>query len=325
MGFWLNFSSEVAHEASFWALPIYSRLFGLSKPPTWQPFTWRGIHFPNRLGLAGGMDKNGEHVMDWWRLGAGFVEVGTVTPRPQSPNPGKIMDRNNDLFAVWNKMGFPNKGSKEIVANLRHLPIKRSPLFVNIGKNRDTENQRAQDDYLQLIAEFKNEADVFVVNISSPNTKDLRLLQEESRLKKFLEPLVGAGKAAGKPVLLKLSPDNSSTDLAQVIQNADSIGIDGYVLTNTTLQRAPGLEFPADGGVSGKPLKLLSEDALQTCIDCLGARRKDKLIVSVGGVMDAADVKKRLQMGADLVEAYTALVFNGPNFLLAVAKKMSES
>ncbi|MCX7978917.1 MAG: quinone-dependent dihydroorotate dehydrogenase, partial [Bdellovibrionaceae bacterium] len=145
---WLYLKSEWAHDLAQWALPFLG-LFSEPVPPEWNPLVWRGLRFPNRLGVAGGADKNADFLRAWWSLGAGFVEVGTVTPRPQGPNPGKILDRDVNSQSMWNRMGFPSAGAIEVQANLRAWgPERPSPVFVNIGKNRDTPNADAVSDYL---------------------------------------------------------------------------------------------------------------------------------------------------------------------------------
>ncbi len=320
---WLLLPPQWAHDLGPFGLKIFS-LFNSAPTPEWKSLTWNGLHFKNPLGLAGGVDKNAESLDDWWTLGAGFVEVGTVTPRPQSANPGKIMDRELGHQAVWNKMGFPSFGAKEVFYNLRDYEEKKTPVFVNIGKNRDTANEEASKDYLYLIQYFKPQADGFVVNISSPNTKGLRDLQNKEALTKLLQPLVEASHSAPtKPILLKLSPDLNDESLSEALNVAIDLGIDGFVLTNTTLSRPQGLHFPSEGGLSGAPLKPLACQILQKSLQILGKHRPGKLIISAGGVMTPEDVFERLQMGADLVEIYSALIFEGPGFFRDVAAKYS--
>ncbi|HWU43453.1 MAG TPA: quinone-dependent dihydroorotate dehydrogenase, partial [Bdellovibrio sp.] len=279
--------------------------------------------FANPVGIAGGMDKNAEHVLDWWRLGSGFVEVGTVTPYAQEPNPGKIMDRDLVHQALWNKMGFPSDGADEVFFNLMsYAPNFRTPIFVNIGKNRHTANEDALKDYLFLIDKFRPLADVFVVNISSPNTKGLRDLQSKDNLRKLLNPILDkVSHFEPTPVLVKLSPDMGEENLAEAIMHCNDLGVDGFVLTNTTLSRPQGLSFPQEGGLSGAPLKNLSQRALQIAVQTLGKSRENKLLVSVGGIMSPDDVFERLQMGANLVQIYSALVFHGPGFFHEIARR----
>lgn len=316
---WLLLPPKWAHDLGPYGLKLYS-LFHSQPTPIWQPFSWRHLQFKNPLGLAGGVDKNAESLNEWWNLGAGFVEVGTVTPRPQKPNPGVIMDRDLAAKALWNKMGFPSEGADEVFYNLRSYEERRTPVFVNVGKNRDTANADAADDYVHVIRKLKPFADAYVVNISSPNTQGLRNLQSKEALYELLVPVLAeARKPMAKPVLLKLSPDLSDQQLEEALFVSLDLGVDGFVLTNTTLSRPSGIAFPAEGGLSGAPLKELSAEILRKTLAILGTRRGDKLIVSAGGLLTPEDVFERLQMGADLVEIYSALILEGPGFFHHVA------
>ncbi len=322
---WLLLPPQWAHDLSSLALPAYALLHG-RKTPHWNSFTWRDLHFPNPLGIAGGVDKNAEHLKEWWTLGCGFVEVGTVTPRAQSPNPGKIMDRDLNLQAMWNKMGFPSHGADEVFYNLAHYaPNYRTPIFVNIGKNRHTPNNSAVNDYLTLVDQFRPFADAFVVNISSPNTAGLRDLQKKENLRALISPIMDrVSHFEPTPVLVKLSPDMGDEGLAEAVSNCQELGVDGFVLTNTTLSRPESCHFPAEGGLSGAPLKNLSKRALEVAVQTLGKKREGLLLVSVGGIMSPEDVFERLQMGADLVQIYSALVFHGPGFFHNVARRYND-
>lgn len=306
-------------------MPLYSLLRG-QKTPHWKSFNWRGLHFPNPIGIAGGVDKNAEHLKEWWSLGCGFVEVGTITPRPQGPNPGKIMDRDLKLKALWNKMGFPSEGANDTFYNLAsYAPYYRTPIFVNIGKNRYTPNNQAVQDYLSLIDQFRPFADAYVVNISSPNTQGLRELQKKENLSQLIGPLIDrVSHFDPTPILVKLSPDMGEEALAETISFCAQLGVSGFVLTNTTLSRPEGCHFPSEGGLSGAPLKNLSQRALQIAVETLGNRRKDVLLVSVGGILTPEDVFERLQMGADLVQIYSALIFHGPDFFLEAARRYDD-
>lgn len=322
---WLLLPPQWAHDLSSLGLPLYSLIHG-RKTPHWNSFTWRDLHFANPIGIAGGVDKNAEHLKSWWSLGCGFVEIGTVTPRPQSPNPGKIMDRDLNLQAMWNKMGFPSHGAEEVFYNLtQYAPNYRTPIFVNIGKNRHTPNNGAVKDYLTLVDQFRPFADAFVVNISSPNTQGLRDLQKKENLRDLIGPIVDrVSHFEPTPVLVKLSPDMGDEGLAEAVSNCQELGVDGFVLTNTTLSRPEACHFPAEGGLSGLPLKHLSQRALQAAVQTLGKKREGLLLVSVGGVMQPEDVFERLQMGADLVQIYSALVFHGPGFFHDVARRYND-
>ena len=319
---WLLLPSKLAHDISPYLLNAYSRFKSLDHY-TWEPFEWKGLQFSNRLGIAGGVDKNGENVEAWWTLGAGFVEVGTVTPQPQEPNPGKIMDRHVSAEALWNKMGFPSKGCQVARSHLKALYQPHfSPVFVNVGKNRNTPNEEAAKDYIYLIDHLHEYADAFVINVSSPNTKGLRDLLKPAQFKAFLSPVIEANQAKSpvRPILLKISPDMEQSDLLSIIDTSYELGIDGWILTNTTSGPRNGLPFPDEGGVSGRPLSRLSKQVLKWTIEHLGDRREGKLIVSCGGAMSSEDVFFLLQLGADLVQAYTALVYRGPFFFRQVAK-----
>lgn len=320
---WLLLPPRWAHDLSPLALPLYSLVFGQHSPPAWRSFTWRGLTFKNPLGIAGGVDKNAEHLKEWWALGCGFVEVGTVTPRPQHANPGKILDRDLKHQSMWNRMGFPSHGADEVFYNLNYYgPYYRTPIFVNIGKNRETPNEEAVNDYLSLVDKFRPMADVFVVNISSPNTRGLRDLQSKENLSRLLGMIVQkVSHYQPTPVLVKLSPDMPEEVLAETVLHCHELGVDGFVLTNTTLSRHEGCPYPAEGGLSGAPLKNLSEKALSVALQALGEKRQGKLMVSVGGVMSPEDVTRRLALGADLVQIYSALVFQGPGFFQQVARQ----
>ncbi len=313
---WLLLPAGIAHQLSDVFLKAYGFVHS-QKTIEWKSFDWRGLHFSNPLGIAGGVDKDANNIKAWWSLGLGFVEIGTVTPLPQSPNPGKIIDRSLAQMALWNKMGFPSKGFAHVKANLEKLPGHHTPLFINIGKNRATTLEDAGDDYVKGLNFFHQNADVFVVNISSPNTQNLRQLQQIDNLKRLLEQLdSGYKKVHGKkskPILFKLSPDLDNQELADILNLSCDFGVDGWILCNTT-QKRWDKKFPIEGGVSGKPLSQLSVKHLKDAVNILGARRQDKLLVSVGGVLTHEDIEERLRIGANLVQVYSALVFEGLSF-----------
>lgn len=322
---WLWLSPQFAHDIAPLALRL-GAAFQNDEIPIWQPLKWNGLSFPNRLGLAGGADKDGETIEDWWAYGAGFVEVGTITPKPQGSNPGVIMNRDLASRALWNRMGFPGHGVDVARENLKDLPPRRrTPVFVNIGKNRDTSNDDAAKDYATCMQVLDGLADAFVVNISSPNTTGLRELLQPRRFQKFLGGVLAAKnkiEASNTPVLLKVSPDADDDDLRTVVTVACDLGIDGFIATNTTLAREHGSPFPPEGGVSGAPLAARSKEVLQLVRATTGA---NKLIVSVGGVLTPDDVRERLVLGADLVQVYSALIFEGPGFFRAVARSMRQT
>ncbi len=319
---WLWLPSQWAHDLAPYTLPFVSFFYSV-KDCSYRPFDWRGLTFRNPMGIAGGLDKTGCSLLAWQKMGAGFLEVGTVTPEPQGPNPGKIMDRDVSKSALWNKMGFPNPGMEALVLRLQQLRSRQVPLFVNIGKNRWTENEKAHEDYGRCLERLHPFADVFVVNLSSPNTKGLRDLLSEAHLSNFLSRLQekAQASASGKPLLLKLSPDMDESTLRMALETSSPL-VDGWILTNTTKSRYPSSPFPADaGGVSGRPLTHLSHKALEIAAE-YKRLNPEKLLVSVGGIDSVHEVQQRLVLGADLVQFYTALVFQGPGFFGKVLQEL---
>lgn len=314
---WLWLSPTLAHKLS----PTVIKSLGLftpKRPPEWRAFEWRGLTFPNRLGIAGGVDKDARNISQWWGLGAGFVEVGTITPQPQPGNTPPVLARDVRAFALWNRLGFPSQGLEKVKERLKELgPNHLSPVFANIGKNASTPLESAADDYTLLLRELSGLVDGFVINISSPNTKGLRDLLKPERLQSFLEPILARKQDR---ILLKLSPDMADQELERVLTISHDLGIDGWVLTNTSQELREHLNFPKEGGVSGQPLAGRSKSCLKRALELLGPRRNGKLVVSVGGVMSPDDVRERLALGADLVQAYSALIFEGPLFFRKVAK-----
>jgi dihydroorotate dehydrogenase len=287
--------------------------------PEWQPLDWRGLHFPNRLGIAGGVDKDGIGLKGWWTAGAGFLEIGTITPEPQRGNSGQLVARDPAHLALWNRLGFPSQGAARVASRLKKLERPfRTPIFANIGKNAITPLDSAYLDYLKVANQLDGLVDGFVVNISSPNTKGLRELLKPARLKEFLAPL--KDRFAGVNWLLKLSPDIGDKELAAILETSTEAGVSGWILTNTSQGLRERLPFPLDGGVSGTPLANRSRMFLRSAIKILGPDKRDRLLVSVGGVMTPDDVLERLSLGADLVEVYAALIYSGPLFFRQVAK-----
>ena len=318
---WLWLSAETSHSLFPYALKLLKTITS-KKSLVWSSLEWRGLFFKNPLGIAGGVDKNAQSIREWSHLGAGFVEVGTVTPKPQTPNPGKIIGRHTQQQALWNKMGFPNGGVEAAVQTFQKNNFSSPvPIFINVGKNRTTHNELAAQDYIYCMNELHQWADAFVINISSPNTKGLRELLQPEYLESFLKPILDCGQKLKTPTLLKLSPDIDSSQLKTILTTSLRLGIDGWILTNTTIQRSENSVFPTEGGVSGSPLSKLSAALLRETLKILGDDRKGKLVVSCGGIMTPEDVFERLRMGADLVQVYSALVFSGPYFFNQVAQQ----
>lgn len=325
---WLWVPPSISHE---WMDPLLKSLcffdesFQTEIWKTWSTVKWnskwKNFEFKNPLGIAGGVDKTANCIQQWWTLGAGFVEVGTITPYFQSPNPGKIIDRDVKSLSLWNKMGFPHPGYSESLNNLeKNFANRSTPILVNIGKNRWTPNEKAHEDYIFLIEKLHQVTDIFVINISSPNTSGLRELFQKERLKPFLCSIYEAAQKYQKPVILKISPDEAVESLNVIIDVSLDVGIDGFIVSNTTTQRDSSLPFPKDGGVSGKYLAPLSKQALKLVVSRLGSAKKDKLIITAGGIASFHDIEERQALGADLFQIYSSLVFNGPYVFKKIAR-----
>ncbi len=298
---------EISHKLAPYALKILS-FFRQNQDYHWNETSFKHLKFKNPLGIAGGVDKNAKNIKHWPKFGTGFLEIGTITLNPQKQNPGKVLLRKNK--SLWNHLGFPNDGAEKIIKSLEHKPD--IPLFVNIGKNRNTPNETAKSEYKKLAYKFLNFADAFVINVSSPNTKNLRNLLDPNHLKLILLEIknVISSKNPKPIILVKLSPDMEDKELYSIL---DIDITDGWILTNTTLSNSP--PFPAGfGGVSGQMLKSKSINMLKKTVTYLGDKKKDKLIISSGGVMSPEDVLERWKIGANLVQVYSGLVFYGLNF-----------
>lgn len=308
--FWRWLPAQWAHDLAPLGVHLWSDLYPVLSSQ-WNPLEWKGLKFQNRLGLAGGVDKNADLLHAWPRLGFGFIEIGTVTPLPQEPNPGRIMDRDWNQRLLWNRMGFPSDGMNEVAARIHTSAPIGHPLFINVGKNRQTPNERAIEDYQIATHRLAPLGDAIVVNVSSPNTTGLRDLQDKRMLRSLVEGVVAV--SFGKPVLVKFSPDEEETSLRESLRTASEAGAVGFILTNTTLRRPTPSPFPEIGGVSGEFLKPFSRKALQIAVDHFRSGPRP-LLVSVGGILTPNEVKERLDLGADLVQVYSALVFGGPGF-----------
>ena len=264
-----------------------------------------GTRFPNPVGLAAGFDKDALAISGFASLGFGFVEVGTVTPRPQAGNPRPRLFRHPHHASLQNAMGFNNRGLEALSGRLDQR-TRGNPLGVNIGRNKDTEPERAEDDYQRVAAGLSGRCDYFVVNVSSPNTPGLRDLQERGRLRDLLTAVRAATKT---PFLVKLSPDLDLEEAVVLATASVEAGAAGVVLTNTTIDysRLPGSAAP--GGLSGRVLRDRSFEMLHAVARELFGRC---LLISVGGIDSAEEAYRRLRHGASLVQLYTALVYRGP-------------
>lgn len=275
-----------------------------------------GLNFPSPVGLAAGFDKNALAVPTWAALGFGFVEIGSVTAQAQPGNPKPRLFRLPEDEALINRMGFNNDGATVVAKRLEHLRERgfaSVPVGVNVGKSKVAPLDEAAEDYLASLQFLWPHGDYFVINVSSPNTPGLRALQERERLTALLSAVTEfAAERPPKPLLLKLAPDLSDAELAEIAELAVRFDLSGLVATNTTIARE-GLRASVDetGGLSGRPLKKRALEVL-TFLQSLGTGLP---IVSVGGVRDANDVWERLEAGACLIQLYTSFVYEGP-FLL---------
>jgi dihydroorotate dehydrogenase len=319
---------ETAHRVTFDAIEK-ARLLGLLRPVSiaCRPRTVMGLDFPNPVGLAAGLDKNGEHIEALAALGFGFIEIGTVTPRPQPGNSKPRLFRIAEANAIINRMGFNNLGVDRLLENVRQSNC-RSVLGINIGKNFDTPVDKAEDDYLACLNKVCRDADYVAVNISSPNTPGLRQLQEAGQLDHLLSALKSAQRkladAYGKytPIAVKIAPDLDSGQIGTIAALLMAHGIDGVIATNTTLARF-GVENLAHakeaGGLSGAPLR----DQATRVVRELSAHLKGTLpIIAAGGIMSAADAKGKMEAGASLVQIYSGLVFRGPGLVREIAQSL---
>lgn len=314
---------ERAHSLALSALRLASSLHLLRRPED-DPaaaVSLMGLRFPNRVGLAAGFDKNGRYVDALAALGFGFIEVGTVTPRPQSGQPRPRLFRLSHDGALINRMGFPNEGAEVVAQRLAHLGF-RGVRGVNIGKNASTSLEDAVRDYLECFRIVSPHADYVAINVSSPNTENLRQLQQVDQLQPILETLLGerdrlhAGGQRRVPLLVKISPDLPADEIVGLAQLIRSLRIDGVIATNTSVSRpvsaldGSAMRLRAEtGGLSGRPLRSLALRSIATLRSALGAEIP---IVAVGGIHSGADANEALQAGADLVQVYTGLIYRGP-------------
>jgi dihydroorotate dehydrogenase len=296
-----------------------------------DPVTVAGLRFPNRIGLAAGLDKNGRCIDGLGAMGFGFIEVGTVTPKAQPGNPKPRMFRLPQAEALINRLGFNNDGLDAFVANVRRARFRSRGgiLGLNIGKNASTPIERAVDDYLQCLDGVYPHADYVTVNISSPNTQNLRSLQSDDAL----DALLGAVqtrktqllKQHGRtvPVFVKIAPDLSEAQVKVIAETLKKNGIDGVIATNTTIARDAVKNLPHGqevGGLSGAPVFEASNRVIGQLRAALGAGFP---IIGVGGVMSAADARAKVAAGADLVQIYTGFIYKGPDLVQQAAQSLA--
>ena len=315
---------ETAHETTLSGRHLAGRVLPAAKPIAATPVEVMGLQFPNRIGLAAGLDKNGEAIDGLARMGFGFLEIGTITPRPQPGNPKPRMFRLPEVKGIINRMGFNNHGIDALIGNVQQAKY-RGILGINIGKNADTPIERAADDYLIGLEKAYPHASYITVNISSPNTKNLRALQGESEL----DALLGALKAKqaalaqqhGKtvPLALKIAPDLDDAQIQVIANLLRQHRIDAVIATNTTLSRAEieGLPHAEEaGGLSGKPLFERSTEAQRKLAAALAG---EVPIIGVGGIMVGKDAVAKIDAGASLVQLYTGFIYRGPDLVAECA------
>jgi dihydroorotate dehydrogenase len=325
---------EKAHQLSFGALkssmrlplgPSISRkLFCLEDPRLEREVF--GLKFPNPVGLAAGFDKDARLVDEFANLGFGFLEIGTLTPKGQTGNPRPRLFRLPQDQAIINRMGFNNQGVERAVERLKK---RKSTIIVggNIGKNKNTSNDEAIHDYLYCFEALHGVVDYFVINVSSPNTPDLRALQEKEPLKRLIDSLQNRNQAKTKPrpLLLKIAPDLNQHQLDDIVQIAIFSELDGIIATNTTVSRQ-GLSTPQNvvgaigaGGLSGKPLGEKSDEVLRYLRQNLPQKIR---LVGAGGIMTADDALRKLDAGADLIQLYTGLIYEGPGLVKQINQRL---
>ncbi len=316
---------ETAHKVALDALKVFGSIMPESKYD--KPVSVMGLTFKNRIGLAAGMDKNADYIDALAKLGFGSIEVGTITPKAQDGNPKPRLFRLPQHESIINRMGFNNKGIDYL---LRQVKERQSDvvLGINIGKNLNTSVENALDDYLIGLKKSYQDADYITVNISSPNTPGLRSLQNEDALESLLKGIMSEAHAlqdkTGKktPIALKIAPDLTPESIKPIADLLVTYQIDGLIATNTTLDRefVKGHQHAAEaGGLSGLALKVKSRDILVQFQQHL---QGEIPIISAGGIDGGEEAKKRIQLGAQLIQVYSALIYKGPALINQILKNL---
>jgi dihydroorotate dehydrogenase len=327
--------AEAAHDLT---LKLLAATAGTIAERTWacprvhDPITLAGLTFPNRVGLAAGLDKNARCIDAFAAMGFGFIEVGTVTPKAQPGNPAPRMFRLPQARALINRMGFNNDGLDAFIANVRRSRVRAAgtPLILglNIGKNATTPIEEAVNDYVLGLRGVYPYADYVSINISSPNTKNLRSLQNDTALDALLGTIareretLAAAQGRRVPVFLKIAPDLTHEQIGAIADALLRHGMDGVIATNTTVDRngVHGLPHAQEtGGLSGAPLKQASNAVLHQLRARLGTGFP---IIGVGGILSAADAVEKIRAGADVVQLYTGLIYRGPSLVMQVARAL---
>ncbi|MFC4767489.1 quinone-dependent dihydroorotate dehydrogenase [Effusibacillus consociatus] len=336
--FLFTLDAEAAHERTMSALKLADNVAGAKAflrlmyrlEDSRLHSTVMGIHFPNPVGLAAGFDKNAEAYPALAALGFGFIEVGTLTPVGQPGNEKPRLFRSVEDQAVINRMGFNNLGAAEAAKHLAHYQQAGIPIGINIGKNKATPNEEAASDYEKCLDALYDFGHYFVINVSSPNTPNLRDLQETESLRKLLQAIrkkandLEKNGAKAKPILLKVAPDMSQQHMRDVVQAAVAEGISGIIATNTTLSRE-GLRNKAfaqqTGGLSGRPLAERSTEWIREIYRAVGGQVP---IIGVGGIFTGDDAYEKIRAGASLVQVYTGMIYEGPGIVKAINKRLLE-
>ncbi len=315
-----SLAPERAHDLTLSMLKSVSKLGVMQQKVAQKPVTCMGIQFPNPVGLAAGLDKNGAYIDALAGLGFGFIEIGTITPRPQAGNPQPRLFRIPEAKAFINRMGFNNEGVDQLVENVKAAKFK-GVLGINIGKNADTPVEDAVSDYLICLEKVYNYASYITVNISSPNTKNLRSLQSGDALTELLQTLKKRQLELAEeqhhyvPLVLKVAPDLSDEDIAFIASQLIEFKIDGLIVTNTTLSRegVENLPFGDEaGGLSGAPVFEKST----ACLAAFSALLKDRIpLIGVGGILSGDQAATKQKSGASLVQIYSGLIYTGPTLV----------
>lgn len=313
--------AELAHSFTLKALRLLQPLgLPINRVVPCESRTIMGLKFPNPVGLAAGLDKNGDYIDVFAKLGFGFIEVGTVTPRPQSGNPKPRLFRIPEAQAIINRMGFNNLGVEYLLENIKRTQYN-GILGINIGKNFDTPVENAIDDYLICLRKVYAVASYVTINISSPNTLHLRQLQNEHELDHLVATLkleqskLSDQQGRYTPLLVKIAPDLDQSQLESIAAILMKYNIDGVIATNTTISRQNISGLPhADeaGGLSGSPVKMMSTRVISKLYPLLGGQIP---IIGVGGILSADDAKEKVAAGASLIQLYTGLIYEGPDLV----------
>lgn len=318
-------SAERAHYFAMNSLAILSKM-GVLKyffTTNYKPVSQFGLDFRNRLGMAAGFDKNAAYLNVLEDLGFGFVEIGTVTPRPQDGNPRPRLFRLKNEEALLNRMGFNNLGADAVVENLKKYRINQMIVGGNIGKNKDTPNETAYLDYEICFEKLFPYVDYFVINVSSPNTPNLRALQEKDMLLKIIETIENKQNQFGlkKPLLLKIAPDLNENQLDEIVYVYQNSILEGIIVSNTTIDRSiindySPYEALGNGGLSGKPLA----DKTNSIISYLKSKDNAMPIIGVGGIDSSEEADKKMALGCDLIQIYSGFIYNGPRLIEELTK-----